>query len=56
MSLENDIAEMTDKPRTEVDLDKVITLGQEILVMRLPGNPYRSASLRKLISCIEERF
>ena len=55
-SLENDIVEMMDKPRTEVDLDKAIALGQEILAMCLPDNPRRSASLRKLINCVEERF
>ena len=53
-SLENDIMEMMDKPCTEVNLDKTITLGREMMALHLPGGPRHSGPLRKLIECFEE--
>ena len=48
--------EMMNKPRTEVNLDKAITLGREMMALHLPGGPRRSGPLRKLIECFEERL
>ena len=56
MSVENEIADAIDKPRTEVDLDTAIRLGRKLVAFRIPGHPRRSESLKKLIELLKERF
>ena len=56
ISAENEITEVIDKPRTEVDLDIAIRLGRGLLAARIPGHPRRSESLRKFINLLAERF
>ena len=56
MSAENEVAEVIDKPRTEVDLDSAIRLGQGLVAVRIPGHPHRSESLKKLIELLMQRF
>ena len=56
MSAENEITEVIDKPRTEVDLDTAVKLGRGLVAIRSPSHPRRGESLRKLISLLAERF
>ena len=56
MSAENEIAEVINKPRTEVDLDTAIRLGRGLVAVRIPGHPHRSESLKKLIELLMQRF
>jgi len=56
MSAENEIAEVIDEPRTEVDLDTAVKLGRGLVAIRSPNHPHRGESLRKLINLLAERF
>ena len=55
-ALQSDVVEMIDRLRREVDLDKAIALGRDIVTLYLPGDPLCTALRSKLASCLKERF